>query len=91
MKDLIDMGSDWKKYRVKNYRDDDYDQAFDYLSSHTPREKDICKHFGCGRELDWIESLYGDRCFYHQKKVPVSEARGIGSEPATRQNFNNGE
>jgi hypothetical protein len=25
-----------------------------------------CKHFGCGNKLTLPESLYGDRCLFHQ-------------------------
>lgn len=31
-------------------------------------EADICKHFGCGRQLSPTEKLYGDTCIKHQRK-----------------------
>lgn len=34
-------------------------------------EADICKQFGCGRQLSPTEKLYGTRCINHQKKETI--------------------
>jgi hypothetical protein len=62
---------DKRKILADKKREQDQVNDFNYLFKHIAKEpeKQKCKHFGCGKTLLPMESLFGDYCFKHARII----------------------